>query len=292
MIGTLTGLRGFATILVLVNGLEAAGVLPSEFGHGLDQVALMVVVTLSGYLLALRHQHLDWHRDTVGDFLRGRARRLLPLYFAVVALSAVLTVWWTDWPYRIGSQLVAVKALLLISAPSALWIVPVLAQLSVLFLAVWWMWRRTWHPAAIVALGIALFLPVIFGWVQAPGHSVSVVAPLFLAGVGTGLGWESRVEPFLQRHARVVSGVGAVAFFLTCVNLPAVRLAHGWTFGHWLLASTWFDPLTVVIVMMLVVATTARPPSLAILRSRPLQILGWCFYPTYLAMPVLAAIVK
>jgi peptidoglycan/LPS O-acetylase OafA/YrhL len=291
MIGTLTGLRGFATILLLASGLHAAGVLPSEFA-GLDQVALMIVVVLSGYLLALRHQHLDWHRDTVGDFARGRARRLLPLYYGTVALSALLTVWWSDWPYRIGTQPVAAKALLLISAPDELWIVPVLAQLSLLFIAVWWMWNRGWHLASVVPLGLVVAAPAFLGWVPVSGHSVSVVAPLFLVGVGLGLGWESRVEPFLVSHGRLVSSVGAVAFVLVCINLPTVRLAHGWAFGPGTLAVTWLDPLTVILVLALVVAATARPPSLAVLASRPLELLGRCFYPLYLALPVLAAVVK
>ena len=86
-----------------------------------------------------------------------------------------------------------------------------------------------------------------------------------------------------------MAAAGAVAFVLACINLPAVRLAHGWTWGPHLNAATWADPLTALIVLTLVATAAAQPGLLAVLASAPLRLLGRSFYPLYLVVPVLAA---
>jgi peptidoglycan/LPS O-acetylase OafA/YrhL len=288
MIDTLTGLRGLATLMVLAAGLAAAGILPSEFGSGLDQIGLMIVVTLSGYLLAVRHLNERWDRYAVGAFLLSRAKRLLPLYYVVLALSAAVTGWWSAWPYRIDSWGSAILAILLLDAPGPLWIVPALAQLSLLFVALWWLWfrldsnggRRGVHVAAVLVVGgvvcaVALLGPTGWAW------------PSFLIGLAIGLTWTDRIEPFLADRERWVAIGGAVAFVLACINLPAVRLAHGWSWGLQQPSVTWLDPFTALIVLVLVGAAAARPISLAVLAASPLRILGRCFYPIYLVLPIL-----
>jgi len=284
MIDTITGLRGLATVALVAAGLAAAGILPGEFGSGLDQLGLMIVVVISGFLTALRHGHEARDIHAVGDFLLARARRLLPLYYAAVALSGAISGWWSDWPYRVDSLPTAARAIFLIDAPGALWIVPVLAQLYVLFVILWWFRRgstqgssgRGWH--VVVLAGVALLACVALP-----------AAPFFLAGVVIGATWTDKLEPFLRERVRTVSIVGAVAFVLACVDLPAVRLAHQWTLGDWSHSATWADPITGLIVIVLVAAAAARPMSLALLDSAPLRVLGRCFYPVYLLVPVLAA---
>ena len=68
MIETLTGLRGLAVLMVVAAGLAATGILPSEFGSGLDQLGLMLVVVLAGVLAAGRmsgHPHARWDHDGI-----------------------------------------------------------------------------------------------------------------------------------------------------------------------------------------------------------------------------------
>ncbi len=276
MIGTLTGLRGLATLAVVAAGLAAAGILPSEFGSGLDQIGLMIVVGISGFLTAFHHGNESWDVRAVGDFLLARAKRLLPLYYLMLALSGAIAGWWDDWPYRVDSLPTAARAIFLVDAPGALWIVPALAQLYLQFVILWWMADRGWHP--VLLAGVALLACVVLD-----------PAPLFLAGVAIGWAWWAKVEPFLGERARAVSIVGAVAFVLVCIDLPAVRLAHQWTLGNWEQSATWADPISGLIVVVLVTAAAARPASLALLASAPLRVLGRCFYPVYLLVPVLVA---
>jgi peptidoglycan/LPS O-acetylase OafA/YrhL len=290
---TLTGLRGLALLMVLATGFAAAGVLPSEFGSGLDQIGLMIVVALSGFLLAIHHGNERWDRYAVGDFLRDRAKRLLPLYFLMLAFAAAITGWWSDWPYRVDSLPVAARAILLIDAPGPLWIVPALAHMYLLFVVVWWMWFRRGSTQEF--RGLHLIVVLVFGCavsVLALPLSGGTATGLFLVGVAIGLTWDEHIAPFVERHARVVAIVGGVAFVLACVNLPAVRLAHGWAWGFEQQSATWNDPLTVLIVIVLIIAAAAKPLSLAVLASPPLQWLGRSFYPVYLLVPVLVAVAK
>jgi peptidoglycan/LPS O-acetylase OafA/YrhL len=279
MIETLAGLRGLAVLFVVAGGLAAVEVLPPEFGSGLDQIGLMIVIVVSGFLVALHHADEVWDLQTVGTFLRTRAGRLLPLYYFMVALSAAITGWWSAWPFRIDTLPTAARAIFLVDAPGALDVVPTLAQLYLLFVILWWMRDRGWHVVALLAVVLV-------------GCFVSHAAPVFFVGVLIGTVWASRLEPLLHERMRIVSAMGAGAFVLVCINLPAVRLAHGWTLGHGAQSATWADPVSALVVVTLLVAAAASPPSLTLLGSTALRVLGRCFYPVYLLTPVVVAVAR
>lgn len=293
----LTGLRAVAIIIIAVHLFATAGVLPGEFGGSYDQVGLMIGVLLSGLLLAWRHAGEPFSPGQVVAYARGRAMRLLSAYAVVLVASIVATRWWDAWPYRFESVPDFLRAALLVQAPGMLWIVPVLAQCWVLFLLVWWWWSRGGHWSVIVLLAAVIAVPGFFGWgtvgrsgVEAQHPYLDVVGPYFLAGVGLGLAW-SRLGPALARRAGAVAVVGAIVFVLAVANLPIVRVAHGWSLGTTVVGSTWLDPITAILVILLVVCAAAQATSLVVLRSRPAQFLGTHAYVLYLGLPVLAAAV-
>lgn len=286
----LTGLRGFALVLVVLSGLAASEVLPAEFGTGLDQIGLMVFVAVTGFLIALHHANTPCDRYSAVDFLAGRARRTLAAYLAVVLFSIAITRWLADWPYPIGSVGDAARAVLLVDAPGALWIVPVMAQLSLLFVAAWWARSRGWHPIVVAALAVAATLPAVLGWGPQSGQFLSVAAPAFFIGVAMGMLWLHDLEPLLARYGPQVSVAGALLFVLVCMNLPAVRQAHGWVFGSSVVSATWLDPLSLLLVEGLVMATAAGASSLAVLRTGPLTAVGRFSFALYLVVPVMIAV--
>lgn len=289
MIALLVGLRGLSVILIVCAGLAAVGLLPAEFGSGLDEIGLMIFVVISGFVLAIRHIHDPLNRVAVVHFLQSRARRLLPCYLLALVASLAIAGWWDEWPYRFDSVAGFARALFLVDAPGALWIVPVLAQCYLLFVVAWWLWSRGWSGWTMVALALASLVPAILGWYPETGHGLAVVVPYFLAGIGLGLAWPHTIEPFAVRHLGAVSVVGGLTFVLVCVNVPAVRISHGLTFGDSILAATWFDPLNAIVVAALVVATATRPIALAVLGATPLLVLGQYWYAVYLITPVLIA---
>ncbi|HUS21157.1 MAG TPA: hypothetical protein VMZ66_03990 [Aeromicrobium sp.] len=290
MIALLVGLRGLSAVLIVAAELAGAGILPPEFGSGLDQVGLMIFIVTTGFVHAIRYAHDDSHRFALADYVKARALHVLPLYFLAIVVSLAISGWWDDWPYRFESVDDVARALLLVNAPDELWIVPVYLQCCVLFLVVWWMWSRGWSVWSLVTLAAVSTIPAFLGWYPESGHALSVVLPYFLVGVGLGLAWPGSVEPFLVRHLGVVSAVGGLAFILVCINIPAVRASHGWTFGETIVSSTWLDPFNAVVVIALVIATATRPIALAVLGTVPLLVLGQYWYSVYLAAPVLVAL--
>lgn len=290
MIALLVGLRGFSALLIVVAALAGVGVLPAEFGSGLDQVGLMIFIVTTGFVHAIRYAHDESHRFALGDYVKARALHVLPLYFLAIVASLAISGWWNEWPYHFESVADVARALALVNAPDELWIVPVYLQCCVLFLAAWWMWSRGWSVWSLVALAALSTIPAFLGWYPESGHALSIVLPFFLVGVALGLAWPGSIEPFMVRHLGAVSVLGGLAFILVCINIPAVRAAHGWTFGETIVASTWLDPFNAVAVIALLIATATRPIALAVLGTVPLLVLGQYWYAVYLATPVLVAL--
>ena len=291
MIALLVGLRGLSAVLIVLAALAGAGIMPAEFGSGLDQVGLMIFIVTSGFVHAIRYGHDESHPFALGDYVKRRALHVLPLYFLAIVASLAIAGWWDGWPYRFASVAEVVRALALVNAPGELWMVPVYLQCCVVFLAAWWMWSRGWSVWSLVALAAASTVPALLGWYPESGHALSVVLPYFLVGVALGLAWPGTLEPFMVRHLGAVSVVGGLAFILVCINIPAVRAAHGWTFGETIVASTWLDPFSALAVVALVIAAATRPIALAVLGTLPLLLLGQYWYTVYLAVPVLTALV-
>lgn len=290
MIALLVGLRGLSAVLIVLAALAGARILPAEFGSGLDQVGLMIFIVTTGFVHAIRYAHDESHRFAVADYIRARAWHVLPPYLAAIVASLAISGWWDEWPYRFHSVSDVARALLLVSAPGELWIVPVYLQCCLMFLAAWWMWSRGWSVWSLVAVAAVSTIPAFLGWFPSSGHALSVVLPYFLVGVALGLAWPGTVEPLLVRHLGTVSVVGGLAFILVCINFPAVRASHGWTFGGTIVASTWLDPFNAIAVIALVVATATRPIALAVLGAVPLLLLGQYWYAVYLVTPVVVAL--
>ncbi|HJR89575.1 MAG TPA: acyltransferase family protein [Aeromicrobium sp.] len=290
MIALLVGLRGLSAVLIVLSELAGAGIMPAEFGSGLDQIGLMIFVVTSGFVHAIRYAHDESHRFALADYVKARALHVLPLYYLAIVASLAVSGWWDEWPYRFESVTEVVRALALVEAPGQLWIVPVYLQCCVVFLAAWWMWSRGWSVWSLAVLAGVSTIPAFLGWYPESGHALSVVLPYFLVGVGLGLAWPHSLEPFAVRHLGAVSVLGGLSFIVVCINMPAIRAARGWTFGETVVASTWLDPFSAIAVIALVFATAARPIALAVLGAAPLLVLGQFWYTVYLVTPVLVAL--
>jgi peptidoglycan/LPS O-acetylase OafA/YrhL len=288
VISTLTGLRALALLFIAVGFVAATGVLPPEF-FGLDQIGLMIGVVLSGFLLAWRHAYEPFDRVRVAGFLRGRAWRVLPGYLFVLTAGLIVARWWDVWPYRVTSVADFARAVFLVEAPGALWIIPVIAQCYVLFVLVWWLWSRGAHWAWLIVIAAVASIPAFFGWGVGEQAALSTVAPYFIVGVGLGLAWPRQLQTALERRTPAVAIAGAVTFLLLVMNLPSVRSAHGWNFSSTIVGSTWLDPLTAAVVIAFVVLVAAQAVPLQFLLSRALQFVGRHSYAIYLLLPVVIA---
>jgi peptidoglycan/LPS O-acetylase OafA/YrhL len=100
----LDGIRGLAALYVVVNHVflrafpgyprDTAPFWAGWFVYG--RFAVVVFIVLSGFSLAVAPARSGWQVGGVGRFARRRARRILPPYYAALAIS--LAVAWLVAP--------------------------------------------------------------------------------------------------------------------------------------------------------------------------------------------------
>lgn len=284
MIRMLVGARGLALLILAAGWASPAGLMPGEF-FAWDQVGLMIVVLVSGFLVAHHHGHEPFDRQHVLGYARDGVRVFLPAYVVLLIAGLVAAHWWSAWPYPTRTLGSFARAIAFIDAPGALSAVSVLAQCAVAFLVAWWIWSRGAHMAWIAGLAVVCAIPALFGWGTTNHVSFSVAAPYFFAAVGLGLAWP-RLEPALRERSTALSVTAAAVFTLLAMNLPAVRVAHGWSISSTPVGATWLDPLTAVLTIVFVLAVAAQAAPLQFLGSRPLTFLGRHWFVTYLMLPI------
>ncbi|MCJ1685684.1 acyltransferase [Rathayibacter sp. VKM Ac-2927] len=263
---------------------------------GFGTLAVPVFIVLSGFVLMLpvaRSESLEL-RGGFRDYLRRRARRILPPYFISLAIFAAViafvpamqtghgTEWDSKVPLTAGgliSHLFLVHNLnpewiYQINGPA--WSVATEWQIYFLFpLVLLPLWRRFGPAVAVgttVVLGIAvaLVLPLIAG-----AH------PWFLGlfALGAGAAWMTQ-HVALPRAGLWAGLAGVVALALTV----AVRLA-------WVYESAFGIAIALLLYWLTIRARANRPSRIGrVLSSRPLVRIGAGSYSLYLVhSPVLAA---
>ena len=291
----LDGIRGLAALFVVLHHcwLQSFPGFPRDtgpfwlgwllYGH----LAVVVFIVLSGFSLAVAPARRDWQLGGIGRFLRRRAWRILPPYWAALVFSVLISALVvTDQPSPPTGKSVAVFGLLLqdaVPAPSpnsAFWSIAVEAQLYLVF-PLLLVLRRRWGALPLVAL----VATVVAGIQLLSGH-VGVFASLLhltpefavlftLGAVTAGVlrpdppGWLRRVPwPLL-------AGAGAV------LAVVGIGLAGSvWTVDHYF----WVDQLVGVPVACLLAAVASGRPGWLVraLDSRPLAGLGAFSYSLYL----------
>jgi peptidoglycan/LPS O-acetylase OafA/YrhL len=295
----LDGIRGLAALYVVVHHcwLLCFPGYPANTGpvwggwliHG--RLAVVAFITLSGFSLALAPARDGWRLGGALRFARRRARRILPAYWAALAVSLVLAGIAGSLPMSHPPTVrsAVVYGLLLqdfvtVPAPNgAFWSIAVEAGLYVVFPLLLLLRRRT---GAVVTLA-AVCVPVIVAGLCWPGaidpHKPAgytwELAPLFAMGmIAAGAGRASRL-PWARLSA------------LAAVPVLAAVCWHGsvWAAGHYF----WIDLAAgPAIAMFLIAVSTGRPAGLIrLLTAGPVMVLGRCSYSVYLMhVPVVGLI--
>jgi len=155
----LDGLRGYAVLIVLASHISNQGFVPFKlFGQGFGQIGVMIFFALSGFLMCYLYMERPFSRAELGTFALRRAARVLPLYFAVVLISILLTNFLPDVFQIFKIELSeAWQYLLLWRAKGVLWTIPVEVQFYCLF-PVFWYLRARQGVGAMFALATLLVL--------------------------------------------------------------------------------------------------------------------------------------
>ncbi|WP_327316897.1 acyltransferase family protein [Streptomyces sp. NBC_01235] len=301
----LDGLRGLAALYVVLfhcwlytfPGYPDSSAPPWLDGLMFGRLAVVFFLVLSGFSLAISPARHGWRSGGVAQFLRRRAWRILPPYWAALVMSLIIS-WFVVPASHFGpptGSSILVYGLLgqdMFTAPTpngAFWSIGVEAELYLLFPLLLFV-RRRWSAAVLVA---CVTLPVIARGLMAAGATpvegdnwlAPHLAPVFVAGmVGAGIVVAS------DRVRRLPWGWFAVLAAMPVLALGVVR-GSVWTVHHYF----WVDlAIAPAMTMLIAAVATGRPAILVrLLTARPIRSLGNFSYSLYLIhLPIVMAVIR
>ncbi|MHB9860241.1 acyltransferase family protein [Streptomyces sp. YIM S03343] len=301
----LDGLRGLAALYVVLfhcwlytfPGYPDSSAPPWLDGLMFGRLAVVFFLVLSGFSLAISPARHGWRSGGIGQFLRRRAWRILPPYWAALILSLLIS-WFVVPASRFGpptGATVLVYGLVaqdVVTAPTpngAFWSIGVESELYLLFPLLLFV-RRRWGAAV---LAVCVTLPVVARGLMAADASpvegdnwlAPHLVPVFAAGVIGG-----GVISASDRLRRLPWGWLAVLAALPVLALGAVR-GSVWTVNHYF----WIDlAIAPAMTMVLTAVATGKPACLVrLLTTRPVSSLGNFSYSLYLIhLPIVMAVIR
>jgi peptidoglycan/LPS O-acetylase OafA/YrhL len=291
----LDGIRGLAALYVVFNHIFLRTFPGYPVDHAPDwagwfiygRFAVVVFILLSGFSLALSPARHGWRLDGIARFAYRRARRILPAYWAALALS--LAVAWLIVPPPgqlpptftsvLGNGLLVQNILLAPTPNRSFWSMAVEAQLY-------------------------LFFPLLLLTVRRLGAVVMVATvTLIVAAVGIVGPHVPKLDTFLIQSAPDLAALFALGILAAGI-VVASRAHRSWPWGWlalaaaapalaliWLRGSVWtldhlyWVDLTLgpaIACLLAALASGHAAPLLRLLDSRPLRRLGLSSYSLYL----------
>lgn len=298
----LDGMRALAALFVvashiylLIFGPQARAHWPLTLANALlyGHLAVSVFIVISGFCLTLPVLRTQQLARGTADFYGRRARRILPPYFAALALTVILTLSGlnagADKPLLWKDALT--NALLLQDfVPDAntinlpLWSVAVECHIYLLFPLLLWVWRR-WGLVALLVGGTLAGAAATAAWPLVwHGQIWSFSCPWFVALFAFGMAaaalaqsennWRARA-PFIALVAALITGV-----------LLGRHPIQGVADEPFVAALPWIDSALGAFVAALLLMLAAPQPRLVrfkgTLQWRPLVWLGTFAYSLYL----------
>ena len=256
------------------------GLLHGVLAKGGGQIGVMVFFALSGFLMG--HLYLGERPDrrNVGRFLVRRLARVAPLFVAIVLASFVVNWALPDgrfWVYPVATVEDIARNLALIKGTDVMWSVVIEIQFYLAVPAIWFAYGRA---PRMTMLALALIVAGIFawqathGWRQVEGSVFLTCLPYFLAGLMIARSGVRAAPAAADRRWNAVLLIALVAYVLI---VPRVA-------GHWMpiRVNSWSNPLSLLTISLLLIATLRAPWADAVFGSRPFRFLGRVSYSIYL----------
>lgn len=284
----LTGLRGFAVLVVFLSHSANAGFLPRYFGQGVGQLGVMLFFILSGFLMGMLYLRRNPSRTNLGKYIAARLGRVLPLFYLIVALSVLATAAGWVWPYPMPDVAAVLRHVLLIAGTRELWAVPVEIQFYVIFAGMWWLCHRSgrmsmaalWASVAVLA-GLFAAQVLAFHTDRIGFVTVFYYTPFFLTGILISA-YRDRIMAWYGRlplWAPTVLGLVALLAFIA-VN-PNFRA------GTALGVPIWADPLIWAAMVLVFLCAMLGSGVFRLLTTPLLLFWGEISYGFYLIHPIL-----
>jgi len=279
---SLTGLRGLAVLIVFISHAANEGLLPYFFGHGFGQIGVMIFFLLSGFLMAHLYISEDFNRVNVRKYILARIGRVVPLYFMVVFLSVLVSIYEPDFVFNLTDSSTVFRALAFIDAPYIFWTIPVEVQFYFIFIGFWFIYKKNYRPTVLVLFFVLTLVPSIFLYAMyfKMPHIISLYSPAFFLGLLTALMHKKMVNSILIKKIMAVRY--NLIIFLVFLNLPILREQYGFISSGSMYLRTWGDPITWCIVYSLFVCAVLSPMNVDLLNKNMLMYLGTISYGFYL----------
>ncbi|MCX4882225.1 acyltransferase [Streptomyces sp. NBC_00847] len=261
------------------------------------RVAVVFFLVLSGFSLAISPARRGWQHGGVARFLRRRAWRILPPYWAALALSLIIAFFVVPASHygppdgrTVLTYSLVIQDIFTAPTPNgAFWSIAVEAELYLLFPVLLFMRRRL--GATLLVAGVTL-LVVVRGLlaenatpVEGDNWLTPNLAPVFVAGlVGAGILVARKEIRRLPWH-----WLAALAA-LPVLSLVAFKGSR-WTVHHYF----WVDlAIAPAMTMFIAAVATGRPTLLMrLLATRPMRSLGNFSYSLYLIhLPIVMVVVR
>lgn len=282
-LGTLTGLRGFAVVVVFVSHAANAGFLPHFIGNGVGQLGVMLFFILSGFLMGMLYLEQRPDPRALRGYITARLGRVLPLFYLVVALSVIAAVAGVVWPFPIFDASMLGQHLFLLNGTRELWAVPVEIQFYAIFVLTWLFCHRAGrlslrHLALVFGLlGVAFAVQVLAYHTDRMSFvTVFYYTPYFLSGILIALA-RTRIADYAARMPGwALIAVAALAVLAFIAVNPNFR--QGTAFA----VPIWADPLIWAAMVLVFVCSMVGAGPFRWLNTAPLLFLGEISYGFYL----------
>lgn len=284
----LTGLRGFAVLVVFLSHSANAGFLPRYFGQGVGQLGVMLFFILSGFLMGMLYLTKTPSKLNIGQYVATRLGRVLPLFYLIVLLSILATAVGWPWPYPMPDLAAVMRHVLLISGARELWAVPVEIQFYLIFIGLWWFSHRHGRVSmpslwvGFIILGVLFAVQVLaFHTDRMSFVTVFYYTPFFVTGTLISLyrqqimSWRDRLDGW---PLTVLGLIAAAAFIAVNPNFRA---------GTALGVPIWADPLIWAAMVLVFLCAMSGAGVFRLLSTPVLMFWGEISYGFYLIHPIL-----
>lgn len=285
-IDSLTGLRGLAVGIVFVSHLSNEGMFSSIFSGGAGQVGVMLFFVLSAFLMTRIYLITPPVRRNVIKYLRARTLRVLPLYFLIVAVSALVTPYFENYRYPMNSLSQTAQHLTMIDGDYELWAIPIEVQFYLLFILLWvTSYRLKIGPGGnllLLALLASIFL--IIGFMQfamiSKVFGFPKFAMYFLLGSFIAICFPDNLRS-LRRYGWISWMLSILAISVLTSRLPFFQSeVSGPT-------AVWADPIIFACIAIIFVLALNSCGIFAFISNPILMFFGKISYGFYLLHPII-----